>query len=353
MSVFTLEALPAREGDCLIMSYGADGDRVRHVVIDAGHASTGRALAVRLRDDGIDRIEVLVVTHVDADHIEGTLDFIKGVADRVEIGDVWFNGWKHLDDREELGPAQGEDLTALIETLSWNGIVGGRAIRVADDGSPVRLPDLPGGLAMTVLSPDRDKLLRMQPVWERECRKAGIVPGEGRTDEPTTPPGLESYGFDLEELEGRVTPRDGAPANGTSIALLAEFGERRVLLGADAHPDLLTASLRRFGEGEPVRLDLMKVPHHGSQANVTRELLEAVDCREFVVSTDGTKFHHPDEVAIARIIASRTDGVRLWFNYRQPRTQVWEDRLGLAPDHPFECEFADDGGSVVVDLKPE
>ena len=351
MSVLRLEALAAREGDALLLSYGEAEDVLRHVVIDAGHASTGKVFAKHLGDLGVTRIEALVVTHVDADHIEGTLDFLKAVRGTVEVGDVWFNGWKHLHGMQHFGPAQGEDLTALIETFAWNEVVDGGAIRVGDDGAPVRLPPLADGLVMTVLSPNAAKLRKMIPVWERECRKAGIVPGEGRREDPPAPPGFEHFGGeDVETLAATVTKDDTAVANGTSIALLAEWRGKRILLGADAHPDLLTASLARLEGGAKVRLDLMKVPHHGSQANVTAKLLAAVDCRDYLISTDGSKFSHPDDVAVARIVASRTNGVRLWFNYRKPRTTAWETRAATETGHPFECEFADENASIVVPL---
>lgn len=353
MGVFRLEALPAREGDCLLLSYGESDDRLSRIVVDAGHSSTGNALVEHLDALGVTEIELLVVTHVDADHIEGMLNFLEAVQGRVAFGDVWFNGWRHLrDGLEGFGPAQGERLTTLISGLNWNGAVGGRAVRVADDGSPVPLPALPGGMLMTVLSPSRAKLVKMEPVWEKACAAAGLVPGEGKADEHGRP-GLEPMGGDVETLAARITKDDTAPANGTSIALLAEFGGVRVLLGADAHPDMLTASLKRLEGGAPVRLDLFKLPHHGSQANVTREMMAAVDCRDFLVSTDGSKFNHPDETAIARVVASRTDGVHLLFNYRQDRTTMWEQRADGERAHPFDVRFPDAAGEpLVVDFYP-
>lgn len=353
MGVFRLEALPAREGDCLLLSYGEDKDRLSRIVVDAGHSSTGKALVEHLDALNVTEIELLVVTHVDADHIEGVLDFLEAIEGRVVIGDVWFNGWRHLrDGLEGFGPAQGERLTTLVSGLNWNGAVGGRAVRLGDDGAPVPLPALPGGMRMTVLSPSRAKLAKMEPVWEKACSAAGLVPGEGKADEHGRP-GLEPLGGDVETLAARITKDDTAPANGTSIALLAEFGGVRVLLGADAHPDVLTASLKRLDGGAPVRLDLFKLPHHGSQANVTRELMAAVDCRDFLVSTDGSKFNHPDETAIARVVASRTDGVHLLFNYRQERTTMWEQRVEGERKHPFDVCFPDAVGQpLVVEFHP-
>jgi len=341
MTVFRIEAFPAREGDCLLLAYGTAEGSLSYILVDAGRASTGRALATELLERDIDHIELIVVTHVDADHIEGMLDFLEAVSGRIAVGDIWFNGWHHLQEEiEGMGPAQGERLTALVSGLNWNRATGGRAVRTADDGAPFRLPPLAGGMIMTVLSPDRRKLERMIPDWEKACRKAGLVPGQGRVEEEPRA-GLETFGADLPAMAATRTKDDRAAANGTSIALLAEYDGRRVLLGADAHPDLLTRSVKTLGCGGRLPLDLFKVPHHGSQANVTRDLLAAIDCRDFLISTDGTKFGHPDEVAVARIVTSRDDGVRLLFNYRQSRTEVWEGRTGSDPRYSFECIFPD------------
>lgn len=351
--VFRVEALPALEGDALLISYGPSEEDLRWIAIDAGHASTGRRLARRLEELGVAAIELLVVTHVDADHIEGMLTFLEDVSGRIRIDEVWFNGWRHLrEDLEGFGPAQGERLTTLIADLPWNEAFGGRAVRVGDDGLPPGPLLLNGGMRLHVLSPDRAKLARMAPVWEKACRDAGLMPGEGRGAKPSVP-GLEQMGGDLEVLAATRTKEDAAPANGTSIAVLAEYAGRRALFAGDAHPGLLCASLNSVNGGARIGLDLFKLPHHGSQANVTRELLAALECRDFLFSTDGSKFNHPDPVAVARVITSRTDGTRLIFNYRQRNTTVWEERSAHERRHPFTCSFPEvEDGSTIMDLIP-
>jgi hypothetical protein len=51
--------------------------------------------------------------------------------------------------------------------------------------------------------------------------------------------------------------------NGTSIAILAEYHNRRVLLAADAHPERLTESLKSLAaeEGRSFPLDAFKLAH--------------------------------------------------------------------------------------------
>ena len=52
----------------------------------------------------------------------------------------------------------------------------------------------------------------------------------------------------------------------------------------------------------PLELDAFKLPHHGSRGNVTRELIQSVDCPLWIFSTDGTQFRHPHKQAVARVI---------------------------------------------------
>lgn len=346
MTFLRITSMQAREGDCLVLSYGADETSVRHLVIDAGRAATAAKLLDYLRAKGVERIEALVVTHVDADHIEGVLDFVRLAEGEVEIADVWFNGWKHLrEDLQDMGPGQGETLTQLLSGRNWNRIADGGAIRTDDDGTPRVLPALDGGLRLTVLSPDAVKLAAMRKTWAKACAQAGLIPGEPPPAEPAPTILQRMGGSSIEQLAMTVTGKDTTKANGTSIALLAEFDGTSILLGADAHPDILARGIRHLGQDDPLHIDLFKIPHHGSQANVTRELLAAVECGRFLISTDGSRFGHPDPVAVARIVASRKAGTELYFNYRQDRTTAWDERV--EGRDRYACFFPEEGDGFI------
>jgi len=57
---------------------------------------------------------------------------------------------------------------------------------------------------------------------------------------------------------------------------------------------------------------------------VSPTLLAALDCRQWLVSTNGgPRGRYPSPVAVARILA-REDRLTLWFNHRTPIT----DRFG-------------------------
>ena len=332
-----LRLLPARQGDAIWIRW-QDGARVRQMMVDMGTPGTGR----RLRDwlsppDGAERaFELLVVTHIDADHIGGVLSCLVDEPPLdVAFADVWFNGLDHLDPPalESFGGAQGKRLMDWLAGRRWNHAFGGRRITSEDAGAPV---ELPGGLVVTVLGPPAERLVALEPQWRRELAAALAK----REAPPPRTGELEAFGRarparpdlpDLAALDARArlaSGGDGSKPNGSSIALLLEYGGRRVLLGADAYAGDLLATLQRLGGGAPVRLDAFKLPHHGSRENVTPALIEAVDCTRFLFSTDGTQFFHPDAEAVACVLnhglPDRPE-IELWFNQRSEFTGWWDD----------------------------
>lgn len=306
--MFTIELLPAQRGDCLWLTYG-EGDERHHVVIDGGPSETIKGLVPELErrlsalGPGEDRVELLVITHIDADHIQGVVSLLSDPA-RVRLcGDVWFNGFKHLP-ADVLGAPDGERLTASLEEHPerWNAAFGGNAVVVSGEHD---LPtvELPGGLELTLLSPMPEGLAKLAPVWEEECRKAGLLPGHG-AKVPASWQRSDILGWDVDLLASAPYRRDRAEANGSSIAFIATFDGHSVLCGADAHSEVLEQGLDRLGPG-PHAFTAVKLSHHGSRSNVSPRFLELVRSRHWLISTDGAKFHHPHPESLARVITTQ------------------------------------------------
>lgn len=170
---------------------------------------------------------------------------------------------------------------------------------------------------------DDQHLEALIPRWTRECARAGLIPG-ARPRRPA-PEGLERLGrVHIYALDRAPFDPDRAAPNGTSIAVLADYGGRRVLFAADAHPERLAASLRPLAaaDGGRVALDAFKLPHHGSEHNVSHELIDLVACPRFLNSTNGAYNHHPSPVAVARVI-KRGKAPELVFNCRSPEAIMW------------------------------
>ena len=55
-----------------------------------------RTIAPKLKE-----LELLVVTHVDIDHIDGTVKMLNQSKLPYKIKEVWFNGWKQIEEVQE------------------------------------------------------------------------------------------------------------------------------------------------------------------------------------------------------------------------------------------------------------
>jgi len=144
-----IEMLPAAQGDCLWIEYGSK-TKPRRILIDGGTTGSIKPLVERVKalPAGDRRFELLVVTHVDADHIAGVLKFLETPRLGLSIGEIWFNAYKHLLTKSEtFGPAQGEKLSADIVAgkIPWNAKFRGQAVKIPDKGR-VPVKRFPGGL---------------------------------------------------------------------------------------------------------------------------------------------------------------------------------------------------------------
>jgi len=344
--VFRLEMLPAREGDCLIVTYG-DGQNPRRILIDGGRASTWKDLKRHLETVPANQreFELLIVSHVDRDHIEGVLSMLEDDDLPITFKDIWFNGYHHLknSDIESFGAVQGERLSKALNKpgRKWNAAFDKRAVCVKPDGAAVSV-ELEGGMRLTVVSPDRAKLQALEPEWVKEVEKAGMIAGEGEKAQPDGPAGYEPFGgIDVDTLADVQFAEDGSKPNGSSIAVIAEFDSRRALLAADAHVDRMVAAIKPLAaaEGGKLRLAAAKLAHHGSKYNVSSELLKLLDCRRYLISTNGSYFNHPDREAVARLIKYGGDNVEIAFNYESDETTVWKakrlrDKWGYEASYP-------------------
>ena len=351
--MFKIDVLPAEYGDSLWIEYGSPKNPHR-ILVDCGTKSVYKnALKPRIQAlKPADRhFELFIVSHVDIDHIGGAIDF---VADSRSLGitfdDIWFNGYKQLKAASSmLGAPSGEDLTALLEDLNlpWNKAFKDKPVAVGPSGALPKFK-LPGPIKITLLSPSLQQLVDLLPEWEVACKNADIKPGKGRrparprSGEPTLlgdPP--------VEVLADAKFTSDRAAPNGSSIAVLAEFDGKRVLLTADAHVPTLLSSLTRLWKGKPQEVDAFKVSHHGSGNNTSVDLVKSVKCKNWIVSTNGKVFGHPDQEAIARIVKYGTPGQKLYFNYETKFNDMWKSAR-LSTKFDFTALYENDGRTIIL-----
>lgn len=345
--------LPAHDGDCLWIEYGRDRASARRILIDAGRPESWTALkrTIEATPVGKRKFELFVVTHVDDDHVGGALDLLKELDDlKVKFKDIWFNGYVHLNPGfgDELGPESGEELTETIveKQLPWNRAFGGKAVVVPKQGK-LPMKRLEGGLELTVLGPTRAELDALEPLWVDVVRDAGLVRDYlGAQDDEVAEDDEDDLGdllgeLDVEQLASTTFRGDPKEANGSSIILVATYQGRSILLGADGHVSVLLKTLPRLDRSFRESITWMKVPHHGSSANINQKLLDQLKCTRFLLSSNGNRHKHPTKVAIARILKG-AKRPRLYFNYRTAFNQDWDDE-SLMEEYGYTVKYPADG----------
>jgi len=333
-------ALPALDGDCILIKYGEQRSR-KNILIDGGR---GPACLQKLKNEikkiseNNEFIDLLVVTHVDRDHLQGILSIFKDTKiDKEVFKRIWFNSGRILyknfnneisDDRDvniedissaKISIAQGIKFESLIEEL---GISNDKLIKALDFYSIE-------GARITILSPDLLTLEKLNDNWQAEIQE--------KSSKISCDTYLEDN-YSINQLIENKFIEDQAIPNKSSIAFLFEYMEKKVLLLGDSHPSVLIDSLKTLGYSEENKLivDLVKVSHHGSKYNTSSELLQLIKCNNYLISTNGGNHGVPNKECLARIVASSNEKTYVYFNYT-PRKKIF-----MRTDHEnydFECRF--------------
>lgn len=359
---FRIEMLPAKYGDALWIEYGTEA-LTRRILIDGGPINAWPEVSARLEQLPVGDlgVELAVISHVDADHIEGMVRLMAEPFQRWLIApeEIWFNGWRHIDEARDLGGREGEFLSALIHRRAferWNTRFGGKAVCTGKlPGDVVELAD---GMRLTLVSPNAKSLAALRKDWEKNVDKWQIDPGDldaawaQLVEENKYHPDAElTLGPDdlSASLRSLLKGQDSGAANGSSIAFLAEFAGKSCLFLADAHAKVVCESLRKLGysKEKPLKVDAFKMAHHGSKNNITPELLELVNARHYLVSTNGDKFSHPNKEAIEAVIQGSRRKPTLWFNYRSDFNIAWKAE-SLKPGATFRTRYPAKGRSGIV-----
>ena len=342
--VFTLEALQAAHGDSLILHYGPVA-KPRFIVIDGGprgifKASLGpRLKAIQAaRGGGVLEIRMLMVSHIDDDHITGVLDLTKTLRELHDSGEplpydiltLWHNSFDDIAGK--INASVGADLFAVAKPKTPEGaaivasVAQGRQLRLDADALGLNMntgfddmllfkkasPSLNIGsdLRFTVLGPRQAELDALNKKWDKEVKALLAKKKKKKTGQGG---GSELSAADLMALAAEFV--DTSIHNLSSVVVLAEFDGKRMLLTGDARGDFILESLREAGllKNGKVSVDVFKVPHHGSVRNAAAELFATVVADHYVFSANG-RDGNPDPPTFDLIFKARPKGkYHLWL----------------------------------------
>jgi hypothetical protein len=341
--LFSLDVLRARKGDCLILHYGTQDDP-HLALIDGGPRGVyvpflkPRLQKIRAarglgEKEPLD-VDLLMVSHVDDDHIQGILDLtrdlIQGDSHLAQVAGFWHNSFENIigDTPKELTAAftnqfgaasmggDPPDLTLDSEEDEEAVVSGLKVLASLQQGAQLRSDvvnnlnaslnlefdgglifadpageaiDMDNGLKFTVagpMLPEIKALHKKHQEWLKELAKQGKTPADV----------LSAY------VDKSVT-------NLSSIVVLAEAGGRRMLLTGDARGDKILEGLELVGlmaKGGTLHVDLLKVPHHGSSNNLEDDFFERITADHYVLSGDG-EHGNPERESLQMLLDARGD----------------------------------------------
>jgi hypothetical protein len=348
--IFSLDVRRARKGDCLLLHFGT-AEQPGLVMIDGGPSSVyGPQLKPRLAEIRTARglaeeeplpVDLLMVSHVDDDHIQGILDLTKEEIQALgahrprllNVLDFWHNSFDavigHTPDeltaavKDHFGTAaasgggladadvqavedesaeEPEVVRSALEVLAsieqgfrlrldagklefpLNSDFGGGLIMARAGGEAV---EVPGGLRLTIAGPMQPELAQLHEKhqeWLEALKKEGKSP----------PSALAAF-------------VDKSVPNLSSIVVLAEADERRILLTGDARGDKILEGLELVGLLQPeetMEVDVLKVPHHGSANNLAPVFFERIVARHYVFSGNG-EHGNPERESLEMLFRAR------------------------------------------------
>ncbi|MBL4625871.1 MAG: MBL fold metallo-hydrolase [Flavobacteriales bacterium] len=325
----TIKFLKAFNGDSILIKY-KENSVVRNILIDGGIGSTyfqknkkGKIqynelfeVIESIRENG-EKIDLLILTHVDDDHIGGILKWFKTDQSAIKLIDrVWFNSGRTIKQLFESDKKLDYDNTIELEIddstdtsigqgvkfenfLKENGVWNEKIIQAEQEIELL-------GLSFKILSPDEDKLKNLLGKWKKE--KPDTIDTTVKNDYQVSIEEHISNDDDFKE--------DKSKHNGSSIGFVMTFNGKNMMFLGDAFPSVVVSSLKSFGYSKesPIDCEFVKISHHGSKSNNSRELLELINTNNYIISTNGDKHSHPHKKLLSRIINHKND-CDIYFNY--------------------------------------
>lgn len=336
--------LKAGYGDCFLIETKNNNGIPYNILVDGG---TGDSYdGIEKNKDFIlsylkeNKINLIVLTHIDDDHIKGIQRLFKDLLKnkynvlRQNIMKIIYNSpyatalylekaytkpqkkeYKKSNGNISAVSAQSvEQLICNMEKLTDEIIV------VGDEKIKDKSNVIESGIKIKFLSPNKEALETYYKQYEIDIRKAEknkVDKAKGNISKNKI---MDDYKDTIEELKKKTDCEALTVYNRASIAFLLEeeSTQERVLMLGDCDYDIVEKELRELGYSKDYKLNLnyVKLSHHGSIGTLKNSFLELIDCNDYFISTDGKSHSHPNKKTLARIW-NNNENAKFYFNYEQ------------------------------------
>jgi len=307
----------------------------RNILIDGGTAKTyqyknhrGKLVdgdlkisVDKIKSNG-EFIDLLILTHIDDDHIGGLLRWCENDNEfGTIVKSIWFNSGKLISEYFKADEVVENNIminvrennnTSILQSKTFEEFINQYNIwdkRLKVAGDTYTLFDT---LRIKILSPTYEKLEPLNIKWEKELNHLSTA---ARND----------YNLLLRDhLKNDNWKEDEQIFNGSSIAFILEYNGKSFAFLGDAHPSTILNGLCQFGydEKNKLKVEFIKLSHHGSKANNPRELLNTIDTNNYIISSNSKIHGLPDKCCLARIIKLNPNA-NLFFNYPEIISKIF------------------------------
>jgi hypothetical protein len=301
----TVVSMAVGHGDATLLIWRPINGRPTTVLIDGGPKTGTAKLAKGLSDAGVDRLDIVVLTHCDADHVDGLVQLWGDPSTGPEVGEYWGPCVPAFERLAWLFPARIS--RGLVQSGRMEHVFGGKGVQIVYplEHHTWHSPDR--GLTIRVLSPASRLIKRLLLAADAEDLFLDYPTPLGWLLEPEEPATEDAFGAlrGLLDRQTFLTPADvqnipPAPAgrgdqdakkrswaeksgqdpeffgnnvlNDTSIVLLVEARcentTRRLLFTGDIENFCYLAGRHPIG----LQADIVKAPHHGSRSFLGRDM---------------------------------------------------------------------------------
>ena len=346
--MINIKFLPAENGDCILITT----DKF-NILIDGGMERTYyRSLKDKLEE--LKQIDLVILTHIDKDHIEGLIELFKDEDIRPKVKKVWFNSLAKLgelfddkyeeckeyatdnDSDKDVSYRQGESLESLLDGIDHELIY-------IEKQSTYTFEDL----ELQLLSPNKRDLKKLYKYWDDDKQDREKKESKNTNDTVLTMDSIES-------LYKNKFNNDTRRENKSSIAFNLKYQEKNYLFLSDANMSVVIESLTKIHGIEKLDAEFVKLSHHGSKKNTNQKLLDIINSHKFIISTNGDIYNHPDKEALSRIIKNSkrdSEKIEFWFNYEEdvyPKIFTYEELS--SEKYNFKLLFSEEGDGIEYEV---
>lgn len=398
-----IHTFQAYDGDCFLVTVYEPKKEV-NLLIDCGNSETyHNSIKTYLLDMSKQRrkIDYLILSHIHSDHIGGAIPLLldNGSADDpkiIEISNVIYNGFLGLNlelyekkdctaqekriyqgiisqGQAVLGKNITEKQITLNEELcisklliqgnynwnAWNknelGVV------VADSQMKI---DIGNQSYIQFISPNREQLRRMNKKWELYVKRIyNRIPNIdnlhirnafeafqwiiNNVDYENVQEMVSANVLTKEKIERMATSRysyDYTDENMESIAFVLVCGNKKMLFLSDANIEVCRKNLEQIYGNTPLKINLIKLPHHGSKRNISMRFLKQYYSDSYLISAGETKLR-PSMESIAMILVNDYEENKKIYIVNRNQTIECFDKEKIHSD--FNFEFIDVKDKVI------